>query len=192
MNKLEDAEFIKSWEDMSTEEGFDFKIKAPRATTALDTETLHQKFKLISRNTENFTVWNEDGVLERLESPMALVERFVAWRVAKYEDRRQKLIKDTTEQIRWLSEKLRFILFYLDHVNDFKGKKKEDLVALLLKNDFSDYDRLLQMSMWNLTRDKIEELKSQIAEEKKYLALLEADTANAMYTRELKEFKYTE
>lgn len=191
LNKLEDAEFIKSWEDMSTEDGFDFKIKAPRATTALDTETLYQKFKLISRNTENFTVWNEDGVLERLDSPMAIVERFVEWRIGKYEERRQKLIKDTTEQIRWMSEKLRFILFYLNHVNDFKGKKKEDLVALLLKNDFVDYDRLLQMPMWNLTKDKIDELKDQIAEEKKYLATLEADTANAMYTRELKEFKYS-
>ena len=89
-----------------------------------------------------------------------------------------------------MSEKLRFILFYLAHVDQFKNKKKEDLIALLLKNDFTDYDRLLQMPMWNLTREKIEELKNEIADQKKYLASLKGDTAVEMYRRELKEFKY--
>ena len=190
LNKLEDAGFIKDYEDRSTEEGFDFTVNCPRSTTALDEEVLYQKFRLISRDTENLTLWNEDGVLERFDTVEAIIERFVPWRTAKFEERRQKLIKDTTEQVRWLSEKLRFILFYLDHVDQFKNKKKDDLVALLLKNNFVDYDRLLQMPMWNLTRDKIEQLKGEIAVEKNYLASLQADTAIEMYKRELKEFKY--
>jgi DNA gyrase/topoisomerase IV subunit A len=188
--KLEEAGLIKDFEDRSTEDGFDFMINVPRSTTQLDHDTLMQKFKLISRDTENLTLWNENGTLERFDTVEDIIERFTGWRLARYEDRRQKLIGDTTEQIRWLNEKLRFILFYLDHVNDFKGKKKEDLIALLLKNDFIDYDRLLQMPMWNLTKDKIDELKNQIADQKKYLAALQSDTATEMYKRELKEFEY--
>ena len=188
--KLEEAGFIKDFDDASTEEAFDFKITVPRSTSVLDHETLLQKFKLISRDTENLTLWNEQGNLERFESVEQIIERFTAWRVARYEDRRQKLIAETTEQIRWLNEKLRFILFYLDNVNVFKNKKKEDLVALLLKNDFVDYDRLLQMPMWSLTKDKIDELKNQIADQKKYLASLNSDSAGEMYKRELKEFQY--
>jgi DNA topoisomerase-2 len=190
LTKLEEAGFIKDFEDRSTDEGFEFIITCPRSTTALEYDTLLQKFKLIARDTENFTLWNEKGNLERFESAEAIIERFVGWRLTKYEDRRQMLIKNSKESIRWMSEKLRFILFYLNHVDDFKGKKKDALVELLLKNDFQDYDRLLQMPIWNLTKDKIDELKNQIAEEKKYLASLEGDTAQAMYTRELKEFKY--
>lgn len=190
LNKLEEAGFIKDFEDRSTEEGFDFTITCPRSTTTLDEEDLYKKFKLISRDTENLTLWNEDGVLERFDTVEDIIERFVVWRLARYEDRRQKLIADTTESIRWMSEKLRFILFYLENVDSFKNKKKDDLVALLVKNDFIDYDRLLQMPMWNLTRDKIDELKNQIANEKKQLAILEADSAGEMYKRELKEFKY--
>lgn len=190
LTKLEDAGFIKDFEDRSTEESFEFVITCPRSTTALDHDELLKKFKLISRDTENLTLWNENGTLERFDSVEDVIERFVVWRLARYEDRRQKLIAETTEAIRWLSEKLRFILFYLSNVDAFKNKKKDDLVALLLKNDFVDYDRLLQMTMWNLTKDKIEELKKQIEEEKKYLATLEADTARDMYRRELKEFKY--
>lgn len=190
LTKLEDADFIKDFEDRSTEESFEFMVTCPRSTTALDHDELLKKFKLISRDTENLTLWNENGTLERFDTVEDVIERFVTWRVARYEDRRQKLIAETTEAIRWMSEKLRFILFYLSNVDAFKNKKKEDLVAMLLKNEFVDYDRLLQMAMWNLTKDKIEELKKQIEEEKKYLATLEADTAQAMYKRELKEFKY--
>lgn len=190
LTKLEDADFIKDFEDRSTEESFEFVVTCPRSTTALGHDELLKKFKLISRDTENLTLWNEQGTLERFNSVEDVIERFVVWRLARYEDRRQKLIAETTEAIRWFSEKLRFILFYLSNVDAFKNKKKDDLVALLLKNDFVDYDRLLQMAMWNLTKDKIEELKKQIEEEKKYLATLEADTAREMYKRELKEFKY--
>ncbi len=190
LNKLEDAGFIKDFESRSSEDKWDFIITVPRSTTALDIDELYKKFRLISRDTENFTLWNQIGHLERFESPEAIVERFTAWRLTKYEERRLKMIAETTESIRWLSEKLRFILFYLDNVEKFKNRKKEDLVALLLKNDFVDYDKLLQMPMWNLTRDKIEELRAEVADQKKYLASLKADTAVEMYRRELKEFKY--
>jgi DNA topoisomerase-2 len=189
LNKLEDAEFIKDFEDRSTEQAFDFTVTCPRSTTNLPLEELYKKFKLISRDTENFTLWGVDGILHRFNSAEEVVEAFVPWRLSMYEVRRQKLIGDTKEAIRWMSEKLRFILFYLANVDQFKNKKKEDLVALLLKNDFVDYDRLLQMTMWNLTKDKIDELKNQIAEDKKVLAGYEADTATEMYKRELKEFK---
>src|SRR5271167_490962 len=190
LNKLEEAQFLKDYESRSTETAWDFTVTVPRSTTALDIEELYKKFKLIKRDTENFTLWNERGTLEDFISAEAIVTRFTEWRLTKYEERRQLLIKDVTEQIRWMSEKLRFILFYLAHVDQFKNKKKEDLIALLLKNDFTDYDRLLQMPMWNLTREKIEELKNEIADQKKYLASLKGDTAVEMYRRELKEFKY--
>lgn len=192
LNKLEEAGIIKDYEDRSTEDGFEFLVNAPRSTTCLDYEVLLQKFKLISRDTENFTLWNEDGVLERFDSAESVVERFVEWRVARFEDRRQKLIADTNDQIQWLSEKLAFILFYLNNVDEFKNKKKDDLIALLLKNNFVNYDRLLSMPMWNLTRDKIEELKKQIGEQQVLLSKLEADSAIEMYKRELKEFKFVE
>lgn len=191
LNKLEEAGVVTDYEGSPTEHSFEFIVKVPRSTSALDEEELYKKFKLISRDTENFTVWDIDGIIKRFTSAEAIVERFTAWRLARFEDRRQKMLADTSERIRWMSEKLRFILFYLGNVDAFKNKKKEDLIALLLKNDFSDYERLLQMQIWNLTKDKIEELKAQIADDKKYLATLKADTANEMYRRELKEFKYS-
>jgi DNA topoisomerase-2 len=187
--KLEDSGFIKDYEDISTEEGFDFQITCPRSTTALPHETLMQKFKLISRDTENYTLWNEHGRIEVFESPTHIVERFVAWRLERYEERRQKLIADTEAEIAWLNERMRFIKFYLNNVDEFRNKNKKDLIELLLDNKFLEYDRLLQMAIWNLTKEKIDELIAELKKKDEYLQFLNSITAKQMYENELQELK---
>jgi DNA topoisomerase-2 len=190
LNKLEEEEFIKQYDDNSSEDTFSFEVMVPRATTALDMEVLLKKFKLVGRGTENFTLWNPAGVLQKYESAEAVIEGFVPWRLAQYEVRRQKLIADTTEQIRFQSEVVRFIKFYLANTKVFKDTGKADLITLLLSKDFVDYDRLLSMPIWNLTKDKIAELEKKLTDLKAYLATLTSDTAGEMYKRELKAFSY--
>jgi len=186
LNKLEDDGFIKDYEDRSTEAGFDFTITAPRSTTALSEEELYKKFGLISRDTENYTVWNIEGVLQRFESAEDLIRAFVPWRTAMMEKRRQHIIADLKEQVRFQSEVVRFIKFYLSNVNTFKNTGKKELVELLLANKFVDYERLLSMAIWSLTKDRIAELEKKLAELKSELAKVEADNAVDMYKRELK------
>lgn len=192
LHKLEDEEFINSYVDSSVESSFEFTIKAPRSTTVLSQAELYQKFKLIGRDTENFTLWNKEGHLERLPSAEAVIEMYVPWRLSFYEIRRQKLIVDTTENIRVQGEIIRFIRFYLANTKMFRDTSKKELIDVLLSNKFVDYERLLSMSIWNLTKDKIAELEKKLLDLKAYLASLESDTAGEMYKRELKAFKYDE
>jgi DNA topoisomerase-2 len=186
LNKLEDIEFIKDYENASTEDGFDFTVTCPRSTTALDIEELYKKFGLVSRDTENFTVWNIGGTLQRFESAESLVEAFVPWRLEMMEVRRQHIIADLREQVRLQSEIIRFIRFYLKNVSTFRDTSKKELIAILLENDFVDYERLLSMAIWSLTKDRIAELEKKLADLKKELAAVESDTAGEMYKRELR------
>lgn len=186
LHKLEDQEFIKDYEDRSTEDGFEFIVQVPRSTTALSEEELYKKFGLISRDTENFTVWDVDGVLKRFESPESIIEAFVPWRLEMMEKRRQYLIADLKEQVRFASEVIRFIKFYLANVKLFRDTSKKELVEVLLENKFVDYERLLAMQIWSLTKDRIAELEKKLADLKSELAKIEADTAAEMYKRELK------
>ena len=186
LNKLEDDEFIKDYEDRSTEQGFEFIVQVPRSTTALSEEELYKKFGLISRDTENYTVWNIDGTLQRFESAEQLIEAFVPWRLQMMEVRRQYLIADLKEQVRFASEVIRFIKFYLANVKLFRDTSKKELVEVLLQNKFVDYERLLSMQIWSLTKDRIAELENKLAGLKAELAKIEADTAAEMYKRELK------
>ena len=192
LNGLEESEFITSSNDASTEEAFEFTVKAPRSTTVLPIEQLYQKFKLVSRDTENFTLWSPENRLVRYPSAEAVVEMYVPWRLGFYETRRQKLIVDTTESIRFQSEVIRFIRFYLANTKTFRDTPKKELVEVLLQNKFVDYERLLSMTIWNLTRDRIEELEKKLVDQRAYLASLQEDTSIAMYKRELKAFKYEE
>lgn len=192
LNALEETQFIKGYDDRSTEDSFEFIIDCPRSTTNLDHETILKKFKLIGRDTENFTLWNVEGVLQKFDSAEAIIEAFLPWRLERYEDRRKKLIEETTEHIRFQSEVIRFIRFYLANTKTFKDTSKKELVELLLANKFVDYDRLLSMPIWNLTKDKIAELEKKLVDLKAYLALLKADSAGEMYKRELKAFTYKE
>ena len=120
-----------------------------------------------------------------------MIAAFVPWRLSQYELRRKKLIDETTESIRLQSEIVRFIRFYLANTKVFKDTGKADLIALLLSKNFVDYDRLLSMAIWNLTKDRIAELEKKLDDLKAYLASLVADTAIEMYKRELKAFKYS-
>lgn len=192
LNKLEEEEFIKSYDDASSEESFEFIVTVPRTTTALSEEQLYQKFKLVGRDTENFTIWNSEGKLVRYNSAEEIIGEFVEWRVPYYEIRRQQQILDVTESVRYQSEVIRFIKFYQSNVKIFRDSGKKALIDLLLDNQFVDYERLLAMAIWNLTKDRIAELEKKLEDLSKELALLEADTANEMYKRELKAFKYDE
>ena len=190
LHKLEDQEFIKDYEDRSTEDGFEFIVQVPRSTTAISIEELYKKFGLISRDTENFTVWDVDGVLKRFESPESIIEAFVPWRLEMMEKRRQYLIADLEEQVRFANEVIRFIRFYLANVKVFRDTSKKELIEILLENKFVDYERLLAMQIWSLTKDRIAELEKKLNDLKSELAKVKADTAADMYKRELKALPF--
>jgi len=190
LNKLEDAEFVKDYEDRSVEQAFDFTITVPRSTTALPLEELYKKFGMHARNTENFTVWDIDGILRRFESAESIVEAFIPWRLEMMEARRLQIIADLQEQVRFQSEVVRFIKFYIKNASKFKDTGKRDLIEIMVANGFDDYDRLLAMAIWNLTRDKIAELEKRLADLSAELVKMESDTATEMYKRELKALPF--
>jgi DNA topoisomerase-2 len=190
LSKLIEKDVIKDYDDDSTEDvGWCITVYATREFLKNTDEYLTVKLGLVSRESENIVVWDEKGKIKQFDNPEDLIEYFVGVRLGFYEKRRLMKIDETNEKIRWMNERMRFIQFYLDNVDLFKNSKKETLIEMLLANKFEDYDRLLSMAMWNLTKDKIAELSGQIADERKFLSDLENDTAKDMYARELKAIK---
>ena len=190
LSKLIENDVIRDYDDDSNQrDGWNITIHASREFVGRDDEWLTNKLGLVTRESENIVVWDENGKIKVFEHPEQLIEHFVQARLGFYEKRRTKLIEVGAEKIRWLSERMRFIKYYLDNPDTFRFKPKDDLVKILLENDFVDYDRLLAMPIWNLTKDKIEELSKQLDDEKKELSTLESTTAKEMYTNELKAIK---
>lgn len=187
--KLQDQEIIKSFSDSSTEDGFDIEITCPRTTTYLDHDELMKTFKLISRDTENFTAWGHDGKMKSFDSPNEIIEYFVDFRLKKYEERRLKQIEILKEELDWSNEKLKFVKFYIANAKDFAKQGKKELFELLANNGFIQIDRLLSLKIYTLTKDSIVQLEKDIADLKTKILVLQQDNAKDMYVRELKELK---
>lgn len=187
--QLEDEGFIKSFEDNSTESGFDFTLTVPRTTTVLDNDKLETKLGLVQRDSENFTLWTEDGKMMTFDSAVAIVKRFLNWRLAQYEKRRLKQIDVLEEELKFNKEKQRFIEFYIKNSQLFSQKKKPELEILLKQNNFTYIEEFMNLKIYNLTYEDIEKLKNKIVEIEKKLAFLKSTTAKEIYLSELEELK---
>lgn len=187
LNKLEDSGFIRSYEDESTEKSFSFTLSVPRSTTSLPADELLQKLKLVSRDTENLTMWDVDGKMRKFDNVQQMVDRFIAWRLDRYEERRLKLIDINEKELVWLNEKLRFILFYLQNTDKFRNTAKKALLELIEGEKFTDPSKLLSMSIWMLTLDEIKKLEKEIGTVEVEIKRLHKLTAKTMYQSELKE-----
>jgi len=188
--KLEDKGIILDFDNLSDEEnGFEFVIQVPNSTAEYSDEDIKKTFKLISKDTENLTVWNGDGVLKRYECTERLLEDWVLWRLEQYEERRVLQIKKIQKDISELNIKVKFINFYLKNSNFFRNASDSEIKEKMLELEFFNYDSLLAMPIRSLTKDKIAELEKNIKNLEQEMLELEGTDAVLMYNKELKELK---
>lgn len=188
LKDLIDKEKIVDYDDLTDKNGFEFIVRVSRDFD-LDDENIKKVFKLVGRTTENLTVWNGDGVLERYESIEDMLVEWVNWRIARFEDRRQALIKKFNADIAWANLKIRFIRYYLANYKMFRDTPNKELIATLVAEGFDRHDELLAMPMRNLTHDKIKELEKDVEDLKLELRKVQETDAVTMFKKELKELK---
>ena len=189
LNSLEEKGIIKDYTDDSKESFTLFTIKCPRETTTNSKEELLKLFKLVSRESENVTVWLDTGRLKKFESVDDLLTWFVKFRTEKYEVRRLKLIDQYLADLELANEKIRFIKFYIANAKWFSTSKKAEIEERLTKEKFVHIDELMSIRVYNLTKDQIEKLEADIVELEKTLEYYRTTTAQKMYAKELKELK---
>ena len=190
LNSLEEKGIIKDYSDDSKESFTLFTIKCPRETTTNSKEELLKLFKLVSRETENVTVWLDTGRLKKFDSVDDLLTWFVKFRTEKYEARRLKLIDQYLADLALANEKIRFIKFYIANAKWFSTSKKAEIEERLTKEKFVHIDELMSIRVYNLTKDQIEKLEADIIELEKTLEYYRTTTAQKIYAKELKELKF--
>lgn len=189
LNDLEDKNIVKSYVDNSSEEKTEFIVTCPRDTLRKTHEEILKTFKLVSRDTENFTVWNETGRLKKFESAKALIEWFVAFRVTKYQDRLASKIMESQNRLAVLKERHEFIKYYLIDSAWFSSSTKQAIVDRLKFMGFQNIDDLLSIRVYNLTGEQIDDLKAKIEAEQENLNRLNKTTAKDMYLKDLSDAK---
>lgn len=168
-----------------------YVLKFPRQTLAdlLKRGKLDDVLKMQERETENYTTLDEHGKLKVFNAVSEIVEYFVNFRLTFYEKRKARLLVDLARDVKFLSNRARFIKAIVDKELTVNGAKKLDLINTLEKMDFdkedSTYDYLLSMPIQTLTKEKYDELCKKVDAKQKELDKVNKTSHEKMYRDDL-------
>ncbi|KAG7450762.1 type II DNA topoisomerase [Guyanagaster necrorhizus] len=169
-------------------------------------------------STANMICFDFEGKIKKYDSPEAIMEDFYPVRMAYYQKRKDYLAGELQDAFERLSNQARFVQMIVDKTLVVSDRKKVDIVADLRRHEFrpfpkkpkdakdsedddnqnnaaeedeeldTDFDYLLTMPIYNLTKEKIDKLRQQAADkEAELLALLEV-TPKQMWNEDLDKF----
>ncbi|KAI8600606.1 DNA topoisomerase, partial [Dissophora ornata] len=180
-------------------------------------EGLEAKFKLVSSvSTSNMVCFDPQGRIKKYSTPEEIVQEFYDLRIQYYRKRKDHLTDVYTKQWTRLDNKVRFILMIISgellvqnrkkslvvqdmHMKGFNTESEYGLVIETPENLDADaakvkvgsggeYDYLLKMPIWNLTHEKVEELKKERDGKNAELKMLIDKTAYDLWNEDLDSF----
>lgn len=136
-------------------------------------------------NTSNMICFDFEGKIKRYDSPEEILEDFYPVRLAYYQKRKDFLAGELQDTFEKLTNQARFVQMIVDKKLSVANRKKADIVGDLRKHEFrpfpknakkkqnqeadanddedeeenvggmGDYDYLLGMAIWSLTKEKV-------------------------------------
>jgi DNA topoisomerase-2 len=130
---------------------------------------LDKTFHLCKKySTNNMHLFDANGVIKKYDSPVEIMNEYYKIRLELYGKRKAYELDVLEYQLKVISNKVKFIMMIVDKKLIINNKKRSELETELEKLKFdklgknkADYDYLLSMPIYNLTIEKIEELKKQ-------------------------------
>jgi len=133
-----------------------------------DIDKLYHLYKKYSIT--NMHLYGPEGHIKRYNSIESIMRDYYKVRLQLYQDRKLHQLAILEHQLTVISNKVRFILMVVEKKLEINNKKKTEIEEKLEKLKFPrlgknkddmkvSYDYLLSMPIYNLTMEKIEELK---------------------------------
>lgn len=126
--------------------------------------TLHKDLKLTKKiHMSNMYLFNPDMILTKYDTVYHILKDFTKIRLYYYKLRKENLIKNLEKEILLLDNKCRFINDYITNVININNKPKNIIVSILEKKYVlidDSFDYLLNMKIYNLTKEKIDDLNN--------------------------------
>ena len=192
---------IESFENHCNVEKINFKITfAEPVSEQTVIEGLGLTLKI--KNT-NMVAFNSENMIKRYESLKEIIDEWFDVRYDTYERRRVVLIKEMEMIITRLYNKCRFIRENIEKVIDVKNKSKQQIISTLeergydkltdkndkTNNDVLNYDYLLNMKIYSLTKEKFEELQKKLKDIQKKLEDYKKLTTEDIWLSELDQLE---
>lgn len=155
----------------------------------------------------NLVAYNADGILQKYESPIEIMQHFCEVRLKYYIKRKQWLLDDLTHKYLMISAKFRFVTEIIDAKINIYRKRKTEIISILdgsatkdaanpsypiykKKADSTDppnYEYLLSMRIDSFSEEMLQKLKKDKDEIELQLTELKATTENQLWCKDLDE-----
>ena len=162
-------------------------------------DTIESKLKLIKKvKTSNMHIFNNKGVIQKYNNAEEILKEWYNYRLEKYTIRKEYLISKLVNELNLLEYKAKFIEYVLDEkIIVFKQKREViinklvefDFPKLAVSNEEKTYDYITNISLFSLTKEKIDELNEKLKNKEEELENVKSKTELEMWKIELNEFK---
>jgi DNA topoisomerase-2 len=174
-------------------------------------EGLLERFGLVSTiNTSNMVCFDGETRIKKYNTPEEILEEFYEIRLKYYIERKKHLSNSLKRDFDKISEKVRFILEVVKGSLKVTNRKKKEIIKDLKDKEYipfpplnnsssqngneeedpiesiKDYDYLLNMPIYSLTKEKVERLLKDKEEAQKELEILLSRTPHDLWEIDLK------
>lgn len=189
LTQLKDKFIISDWLNLSQKEKITYIVKFPKGRMRQLYNTnqwnFFKTFKLyspIKPDIMNFI--DEDGkTILFFENPYQMIDCFVKKRLYFYDKRKSLTIKKLKEQLAVYDNQIKFINLFIEGKIEVFKRKKEDILADLKKFEIESY--VLDMKVWNLTKEQIDILNQLRNETQEQLDYITRTSIETMYVSDL-------
>ena len=198
-------EYIKDFNDMSTDLNVDFEITFyPGILSKLllekhdyNIEGIEKYLKLYSIHcTTNMHLFNEKEQLRKFDNVYEIIDSYYDVRYEYYIKRKAYIITKLENELKVLTNKSRFIQYNLDDKIDLRKKSKQEISKIMneLKFDFGengdgDYNYLVKLPMDSVCKENVEKLMNEYENKNTELETIKACSIEQMWLKELEELK---
>ena len=193
LNSYIDSGYIKDWKNFSHDNVLDYRIifnksKLSRELQADKLPGMIKKFMLQTIVPDDLLyVLDENKKVKHFLTKEDLLIYFVNLRLAKYNDRKDKLVKVKEQQFKENSDLCKFIELVTSEKLQINNRKIADV-----KNELKSYDlpiSLLSVAVSKLTQEEKEEILKKNKEIQEELEYIKNTTIQQMYLDDLKALR---
>ena len=159
-----------------------------------DERKLYEAFHLIKSLPETLCCIDENNRVQEFNSVQEILDKFIVLRLKYYQKRKNYLLDSMKSNLVKLASKYYFIKAVVDGDIVVNKQKKDKIIAQIKKFDKikpidGSYEYLLQMPIYQLTFERMEELKKQIEEGKEEYKKTKDTSIQDMWLVDLKELQ---
>jgi DNA topoisomerase-2 len=156
---------------------------------------IEKMLNLVTRlNLNNMHLYNSNIKIQKY-NVKGVMEEFYKIRLAFYDKRKNYQIKKLEEELKVIKSKVKFIELIVNKKISLFNKSKEQIIKILDQNKLlklanePPYDYLIRMNFYNLTKEKIEELKRLHADKNKQYNILKNTKIEDIWLTDLDNLK---